>query len=75
MDGFNIIAIFLASYSLLIIAFSKPGIAVLPLFFLLYFDIREGHFGRLEISSANDKNVKTYLNLGKMFIFINNLIY
>ena len=60
MDGFNIIAIFLASYSLLIIAFSKPGIAVLPLFFLLYFDIREGHFGRLEISSANDKNVKTY---------------
>lgn len=60
MNGFNIIAISSALYSLLIIAFSKPGIAVLPLFLLLYFDIREGHLGPLKINSANDKIVKTF---------------
>jgi hypothetical protein len=59
MDSYNIIAIFLAIYSLLIIAFSKPGIAVLPLFILLYFDIREGHLGFLKINSVNYKIAKT----------------
>ena len=56
----NMFSVFMAVYSLLILIFAKPGIAVLPLFLLLYFDIREGHLGPLKINFANDKIVKTF---------------
>lgn len=49
IDNCKIFYIFLAIYSLLLIVFAKPGIAVLPLFLLLYSDIREGDFGPLKI--------------------------
>jgi hypothetical protein len=55
--------IFLAIYSLLLLVFAKPGIAVLPLFLLLYSDIREGHFGSLKIESYN-------ISIRKSFYFI-----
>jgi hypothetical protein len=51
IDNGKIFNIFLASYSLLLLVFSKPGIAVSPLFLLLYSDIREGHFGSLKIEA------------------------
>ena len=58
MESGNILNIILATYSLLILIFAKPGIAVLPLFLLLYFDIIEGHFGSLKIESDKTTIVK-----------------
>ncbi len=49
MDGGNIFTVFLATYSLLVFVFAKPGIAILPLFLLLYLDIKEGQLGPLKI--------------------------
>jgi hypothetical protein len=60
IDSSNIFFRLLAIYSLLIIVFAKPGIVVLPLFLLLYSDIREGHFGIFQISMYKDKIVKIY---------------
>jgi hypothetical protein len=51
MDTGNIFNIFLATFSLLVLVFSKPGIAVLPLFLLLFADMREGYFGPIKMSS------------------------
>ena len=62
IDDGKIFNIFLAIYSLLLLVFAKPGIAVLPLFLLLYSDIREGHFGSLKLESH-----KT--TIGKSFYF------
>jgi len=45
MNNDSMFAVFLAVYSLLVLAFAKPGIAILPLFLLLYSDIRERQFG------------------------------
>lgn len=53
MNADNIFIVFLATYSLVVSVCSKPGIAVLPIFVLLYLDIREGYFGPLRIGSSN----------------------
>jgi len=53
MNADNIFIVFLATYSLVVSVCSKPGIAVLPIFLLLYSDIREGYFGPLRIGSSN----------------------
>jgi len=60
LDSGNIFAVFLASYSLLVFVFSKPGIAILPLFLLLYSDIKDGYFGLIKISSNKIKTVKYF---------------
>jgi len=62
IDHGGIFNIFLAIYSLLLIVFAKPGIAVLPLFLLLYSDIKEGHFGSLKIETYKS-------SIGKSFYF------
>lgn len=58
MDTGNIISVFLATFSLLVLVFSKPGIAVLPLFLLLFVDIREVCFGPIKISTDKIKIAK-----------------
>ena len=60
MDTGNIVSVFLATFSLLVLVFSKPGIAVLPLFLLLFADIREGCFGPIKISSDKNKIAKIF---------------
>ena len=59
MDTGNIVNIFLATFSLLVLVFSKPGVAVLPLFLLLFTDMREGHFGPIKMSSDKIKIAKS----------------
>jgi len=60
MDTGNIVSVFLATFSLLVLVFSKPGIALLPLFLLLFADMREGYFGPIKISSDKIKIAKTF---------------
>ncbi|MBW2037754.1 MAG: hypothetical protein JRI41_09810 [Deltaproteobacteria bacterium] len=45
---------------MLVLGFAKPGIAALPLFLLLYSDIKEGHLGPIKISSKGIR-AATYL--------------
>jgi hypothetical protein len=47
----NVLILFLALYSLLTLVYSNPGISILPLFLLLYSDIKEGKFGPYNIHS------------------------
>jgi len=60
IDNGGIFNILLATYSLLLLVLSKPGIAVLPLFLLIYFDIRDGYFGSLKIKHNVSLAVKSF---------------
>ena len=59
MDSGNIINMFFAAFSLLVLVFSKPGIAVLPLFLLLFADMREGYFGPIRMGADKIKIAKS----------------
>jgi hypothetical protein len=60
IDNGKTFHIFLAIYSLFLLVFAKPGIAVLPLFLLLYSDIKEGHFGSLKIEAYKTSIRKSF---------------
>lgn len=61
---------FLAVYSLLIFVFANPGIAVLPLFLLLYFDIKEERFGLIKISSGRINIVKSVYYMAAILLLL-----
>lgn len=74
IDSGSIITVFLATFSLLIFVFSKPGIAVLPLFLLLFVDIREGWFGPIKISSDKIKVLEIFYYIATLLILSLTLI-
>jgi hypothetical protein len=74
MDTGNIISVFLATFSLLVLVLSKPGIAVLPLFLLLFVDIREGCFGPIKMSSDKIKIAKTFYYIVTLLILLLALV-
>ena len=67
----NLFIVFLAAYSLLILVFAKPGIAILPLFLLLHSDIKEGQFGLIKVSSNKLKTLTyLYYTTGILLLFV-----
>jgi hypothetical protein len=51
--------VLVSCYALIILAFSNPGIAVLPIVFLLGSDIYEGHFGPFKIKAERKRLFRT----------------
>lgn len=70
----NVFNVFLAIYSLFVFIFAEPGIAILPLFLLLYSDIKEGHLGLIKISSNQNKTVKYFYYVTAIFLLFLTLI-
>lgn len=54
----NAINILFSVYSLLVLVVGSPGIAILPIYFLLYTDIREARFGPFKIKNQKIRWVK-----------------
>lgn len=75
MDSGNMLSVFLSVYGLLILVFAKPGIAMLPLYLLLYSDIREGHFGPTKIESNGSKSVKLCYYMSGILLALFTLIF
>jgi len=57
IEGGSVIC-FTAVFGLSILALSEPGIAVGPMFILLYSDLREGHCGFLRLSGSKSRFVR-----------------
>ena len=74
IDKGNFFVTFLSVYCLFIIVFAKPGIAVLPLFIILYFDMKEKHFGPVKINSDSIFNGNIFLCTGFVLLAMITLI-
>lgn len=71
VESDNVFITCLSIYSLLILVFASPGIAILPLFLLLYTDIKEEHLGSFKISSGGIKTTRIlYLTIAILIIFL-----
>ena len=70
----NIFIAFLAIYSLLILVFAKPGIAVLHLFLLLYTDIKYGRLGPIKLHHEKIKAIKIFYYTVAIFLFFLMLV-
>jgi hypothetical protein len=57
IESGNILASFIAVYCLLVMVFSKPGITILPLFVLVYLDIRDGQFGFFKLGVTDRRRL------------------
>ena len=66
----KIINVMLAIFSLLIFIFSKPGIAVLPLFLLLFGDIREGCLGPIKIRTDKIRIAEIFYYVATFLLLI-----
>jgi len=78
MQSGNIYIFLIASYSLFVLVFSKPGIAVLPLLLLFYFDICEGYIGPYKIHPDRMKIAKyCYFTAGFVLflLFIGSMLH
>ncbi len=51
----SMIKFILAAYILFILVISKPGAAVLPLFLIIYYDLKEGCLGPVKVKSKHKK--------------------
>jgi hypothetical protein len=64
----------LAVYSLLVFVFSRPGIAILPLLFLLYCDIKEGYIGPIKLHYEKIKTIKIFYYAAAIFLLFLTLV-